>query len=169
MNDARRLLNLRKVVEDAQKKTREVHEARAEKAKAKPLVLKPTSPEPEKHPATSTDVFAWFVEGMAKLHGRKIVVCAWTIPQKTLAKKLLQAYGEELVHKAVDRFCSTWNEIVQGSRGRLTGAPTINLLWGMRERIFADIQIDKPAKMVKLDQRERGEYEKPKDAPVVGW
>lgn len=168
MNDLKRLVNLKRVVEDAQRKTSEAREQKVEK-RAEKLVLHPTEQKSEKKPANANDVFKWFVDGMAKLHGRKIVLCAWTIPQKTLAKRLLQAYGEDLTQRAVDYFCTSWNEIVQSSRGRLTGAPTVNLLWGMRERIFADIQIDKPSKVAKVDNRERGEYKKTRDAPIVGW
>jgi len=88
----------------------------------------------------STSVFYWFKDALLRLNGKQFIISPWTVKQKKLAKDLLKIYGAPLVKKAVDWFCDNWGEIVDKSRGRLRGAPSIGLLWSMREMVFGEVQ-----------------------------
>jgi len=88
----------------------------------------------------STDVQNWFREGIV-LH----VDSNTTIPPNNLwwggrerknAVMLLEAYDGELVRKAVLWLCEYWSEMVKSSGGRLSGLPTVGLLWVIRDRVF---------------------------------
>jgi len=98
----------------------------------------------------------------------------WTWAEKNCAERLLKRYGEETVEKTVKWFVANWQAKKDRSDGRLEGAPTVNLLWVSRERIFSDakegIKI-KPPRKRKTKKHMVGEYD---DAaanklPRVGW
>lgn len=143
MSGRKRLGALRRRAASVQDKTKqvkvEVTEKRA-KAKAKAPVVDFKKAVVKVKPINSLDVEQWFRDGIWELYGRKFIIPSWTVKQKTLAKRLLTAYGPELTQSAVAMLCSGWNDMKRKSRGRLSGAPTINLLWGMRERVYADVQ-----------------------------
>lgn len=106
----------------------------------------------------------WFRYGLSALFGQTFIVPKWTVKQKTLAKWMLEQYGPELTQAGVVYFCDNWNNLVRSSRGRLSGAPTVNLLWAMRERIFADVQSGKK----QVDPANKDEFRKD-DSPDSGW
>jgi len=124
--------------------------------------------EPERtRVVNSSDVWQWFEAHLKERHGDTFVVDGWTIPQKTLAKKLLKAYGEELVKKAVDYLFSIWDDMVKDSQGKLSGEPTINFLWATRERVLADVQTGRKRKRKR--HRDHGEYIGKTKTPRIGW
>jgi hypothetical protein len=93
-----------------------------------------------------------------------------------LARKLLDAYDGELVRKAIFYMCDNWEEMVKSSAGRLSGMPTIELLWSIRDRIFPDAErgvpytsyVNKEAKG--HPRRNADEYREPEDDAVGhGW
>lgn len=116
---------------------------------------------------SATHVEAWFRESLFDLYGRKFVIPKWTMKQKTLAKRLLEAYGGDLVREAVDHFFKTWDNMVANSKGKLTGAPTVSLLWGMRERVFADVQ--NKGRKAGVARKDTDEFREDGDSPDVGW
>lgn len=143
----------------------EVAERRAVTAAVAPLPVADrfelAADEPRKPKAS--DVERWLREGTAAIYGPKFIVPRWTVKQNALAKRLLDDYGAELVKKAVDHYCQTWQDRVKQSRGRITGAPTISLLWAMREVVFAEAQVGP-----KVEPRNTDEYRKD-DSPDSGW
>ncbi len=151
-------------------RTREVRveqEAKREERKAAapiavaPLVL---APEDARKAHTAADVERWLRDGTIALYGPKFVVPRWTVKQRTLAKNLLLAYGEDLVEKAVTHYCQSWIARVSKSRGRITGAPTISLLWAMREVVFAEVQVGP-----KVEPKNADEYRQDDGSPDSGW
>jgi hypothetical protein len=170
MGGRSRLSALRRKALEAKKRTdvaREDSKKKRESRKAKPLALQNQSSEPRKRRINSTDVERWFLSGIRSLYGDKFIIPKWSVKQRTLAKKLIDIYGPELVEKAVRYLCGNWDSIVEKSRGSLSGAPTVNLLWGMKERVFADVQA--PRKPGKGSRRDADEYSDEEDAPTVGW
>jgi hypothetical protein len=159
---------VRKVKEETQKTHTEVTEKRAKaKAKAKPAKPEGVVHELPKKPINSVDVEQWFRNGIWDLYGTKFIIPSWTVKQRTLAKKLLGVYGPSLTKKAVELLCSDWKKMVRNSRGRLSGAPTVNLLWGMRERIYADVQNEGIKDSVAPENSD--EYRESGDNNDVGW
>ena len=163
-----KLLALRKKAMESKARTEAVREdrvAKKAKRKAPPRVSEMTASQ-RRRKTNSTHVEAWFREGLFDLYGKRFVVPQWTIKQKKLAKSLLEIYGEALVNEAVAHFCKTWDNVVGNSNGRLSGSPTINLLWGMRERVFGDVQ----NKGRKIESRKNSdEFKGDSGAPDVGW
>ncbi len=141
MSERAKLNALRKLAKRQQGETKNVHvevtEKRAKK-KRKPLELTPTVPKVK--PINSTQVEEWFTEELRELYGVAFIIPRWTVPQKTLAKRLLNTYGPELVRQAVGYLAKHWKMMVKQSKGGLSGVPTVNLLWGMRERVFGEVQ-----------------------------
>lgn len=165
-----------KVAENTRQVRAEVEQKREER-KVEPFSRRPPAPvltlvpvEAEtarvapKRAVTAHAVEAWFKSGLVELFGPSFVVPKWTVKQKTLAKWLLEQYGPELTEKGVSYFFENWNGLVKSSRGRLSGAPTVNLLWAMRERIFADVQSGKK----QVDPANKDEFRKD-DSPDSGW
>lgn len=114
---------------------------------------------------------AWFKEELQLLFGCSFLVPNWTVPQHTLGQRLIKAYGMELCEKAVQYFCRNWEAIVSSSEGKFDGAPTVNLLWAMRERIFANVQAGKTTMAVykrRKNGRDADEF-KQSDVPKAGW
>jgi hypothetical protein len=137
----------------------------AQSISPEPLVLAAPLGGPE-IPANSTDVERWFRMGLSDLFGPKYIVPKWTVKQRKLAKDLLGIYGRELTKLAVEYYCSNWNEMVNQSRGRLSGAPTVNLFWSMRERLFAEVQ---NGKTVIVAPKNRDEFRSDDGSPESGW
>jgi len=88
---------------------------------------------------TSYHVQAWFREAITKRISWSVTLPSnekwWGGKQRTLAKKLLDAYGGELLKKAIFYLCDNWEEMIKTDTG-LSGVPTVELLWGGRDRIF---------------------------------
>ena len=166
------------MAENTQQVRAEVEAKREERKAQQPFTRRPPAPvltlvpdEPvESKPkrasksVTASAVEAWFKSGVSELFGPTFIVPKWTVKQKTLAKWLLEQYGPELTQAGVVYFCDNWNNLVKSSRGRLSGAPTVNLLWAMRERIFADVQSGKK----QVDPANKDEFRKD-DSPDSGW
>jgi hypothetical protein len=113
----------------------------------------------------ASSVERWFKEELSELFGADFIVPKWTVKQNTLAKRLLTDYGSDLTEAAVRQFCKGWRDLVKGSRGRISGSPTISLLWSMRERIYAEVQNGK--KMVLPVNSD--EYRDDDGSPDAGW
>lgn len=131
---------------------------------------------------TSTDVENWFREGIEDNYGATITLPPenrwWRPKEKSLAKKLLEEYGPELVKKAVLYLCENWEKMVEGSGGKLQGMPTIEFLWGARARIVPDAERGReykvsPAKPKLSDnnvlRHDAAEYSKKSRRIGVGW
>ena len=164
-----KLLALRKKALASKAKTEDARaerQAKKAKKKAPPRLSEMTPSQRRGKTVNSTHVEAWFREGVVGIYGRNFVIPKWTVKQRKLAKMLLETYGESLVKNAVVHFCKTWDTMVRDSRGRLSGAPTVNLLWGMRERVFADVQ-NKDRKIVA--RKDSDEFKGDEGAPDVGW
>jgi len=117
----------------------------------------------------SNHVYGWYKTVLLEKYGSDFIVAPWTVVQKKLAKDLLGVYGGDLVKKAVGFFVESWDAIVSGSNDRLSGFPTINLMFGMRERIFADVQQGKKPLKYK-DMSRISEYKGPADQDTgIGW
>lgn len=163
-----------KVAENTRQVRAEV-EVKREERKVEPFSRRPPAPvltlvpvEAEKvvrkRAVTASTVEDWFKGGLTVLFGPSFIVPKWTVKQKTLAKWLLDQYGAELTESGVSYFCENWQNFVKSSRGRLSGAPTVNLLWAMRERIFADVQSGNK----QVDPANKDEFRKD-DSPDSGW
>lgn len=90
------------------------------------------------------DVREWFREGIIKRLSWSVTLPAndkwWGGKQGLLSRKLLDAYDGELVKKAIFYLCDNWEDMVRDSGGRLSGLPTIELLWSIRDRIFPEAE-----------------------------
>ena len=118
------------------------------------------------HPVKASSVEQWFKEELKELYGADFIVPKWTVKQNTLAKRLLTDYGSDLTEAAVRQFCKGWRDLVKGSRGRISGSPTISLLWSMRERVFADVQNGKKSAALPVNS---DEYRADDGSPDEGW
>jgi len=136
----------------------------------KPPRVKPVAPV---RGPNSKDVEQWFREGIWALFGRKFLLPAWpaSCGQRSLSLKLLENYGPDLTKRTIMLFCQSWDRIVRESGGRLSGAPTVNLLWAMRERIFAEAQTQdrKPDAAPKSRGRDSDEFREDDSGPSLGW
>ena len=177
MTDRMRLAVLRDKVAKTKKKTEAAHATKLKKKAARKsipdfdLELTNGGQRPKKA-VNSTEVKLWFREGLEELYGGKLTIPPdkvwWTVKEKNVANRLLEAYGEELVKKTVAYFCEHWMKIVSRSRGRISGRPDIKLLWAMRERIFADAELGVVPEQGKKLSRDSDEYEEGK--PIgIGW
>lgn len=135
------------------------------------------------------NVQGWFKEGMLRNNPDWLVVrhddddrydqTWWCWREKSCAEKLLKHYGPKVVEKTVAWFCDNWQGLMDASDYRLTGAPTINLLWVSRERYFVDAKLGKKPKAPKKHKRNPsgkklhmvGEYnaESASKSPDFGW
>ncbi len=138
-------------------------ERKATQSVAQPLVLEPSAPKAK--PVTATQVEAWFKAGLQELYGPAFVVSRWTVKEKSLAKRLLEDYGSDLVEKAVKSYCQDWDKLVKRSRGRLNGAPTFGLFWAMRNEIFGSVQVGKR----QVAAKNSDEYTDDDGSPDAGW
>jgi len=132
-------------------------------------------------------VLGWFHDGMERNNPDWLVVDkgkgseeeeeSWVWRQRDCANRLLKRYGAEVVKETVAWFCDNWQALKDASDGRLTGSPSINLLWASRERYFADAKAGvKPMKPKKRRPRKKrkhmvGEYdaESASKSPDAGW
>ena len=99
----------------------------------------------------------------------------WVWGEKNCAERLLKHYGAEVVEKTVAWFCDNWQAMIDASDGRLSGAPSVKLLWVSRDRIFADAELGiSPAKPKRRANKKRhmvGEYDAKSASkrPRIGW
>lgn len=158
----------RKRAEDGRKRKDQKRADKAAASEGKPPREKPKAP--QKKP-NSKDVEQWFREGIWAMFGRKFVIPPWPANsnQRGLALKLLEDYGVRLTKDAVMLFCQTWDRRVRDSGGRLTGRPTINLLWGMREQIFGEVQTKDRKPEASATGKDSDEYREREGRPRIGW
>jgi hypothetical protein len=130
------------------------------------------------------DIHKCFSENLKKKYGNDFKVPSLSGHHNKLAINLIKSYGLECVLKAVKLFCDEWDIIVENSNGRLSGVPNIGILWSMRDRVFANVQLGKSFSNVSKLSNHREPENKPKtrasnrknfdeyvptDAPVSGW
>ncbi len=170
MSGKKRLLALRQKVKKANQRTLEVREeVRIRRAGRQRRQVDPSEgTERPKRPANSTTVYGWLKGELKAKYGQGFIIPDWSIKQKTLAKKILNTYGEDLTKEAVEHFVLNWDGYVEGSRGRLKGVPNINLFYGMREMIFGEVQTKHIEKKKAKDSDEHSD-ESAENAPSVGW
>jgi len=126
---------------------------------------------------TSKHVQGWFREAITKRISWSVTLPSsqvwWGVKQRVLAKKLLEAYGGELVKKAIFYLCDNWEEMVKSRQGGLTGIPTVELLWGGRDRIFPMAERGLPfvaSRSVSQVRSDSDEYKQPEDEAFGhGW
>lgn len=121
-----------------------------------------------------TRVEVLFGELLRERYGEDFIVADWTVKQRVLVKQMFTQYGAQLTVKAVRYFHEEWDYITLSSKGRIGGTPTLNLLWGMREQVFADVQTGVMSFREKLSSSPamKDEYKAPggdDSSPKVGW
>lgn len=154
MNGRLRLGRLRGVAKASRERTEQVRQEKAAKK--------------AKRETNSYTVEEWFLKATRDKYGAGYVVARWTGKERTLAKGLLTEYGDALVADAVKYLFAEWDGMVAKSKGGLTGVPTINLLWGMRARVFGDVQLRKMGKQPPK-RRDSDEFNGSGGAPEIGW
>jgi hypothetical protein len=128
----------------------------------------------------SVQVEDWFRDGLKLLYGGKLELPQrgkwWTVGERRNAKRLLDMYGEDLVHKAVLHLCATWTQRVEASEGRLAGIPSIGYLVVAKNTVFAEAQgltavpQRVKAKGSKRKQSKDSDEYRPPETPIdVGW
>ena len=126
----------------------------------------------------------WFIEGILRNNKDWLVVqpddkwnnktqTLWAWAEKNCAERLLKHYGEEIVRKTVLWFCDNWQGIKDQSRGKFGGAPSVKLLWTVRDRYFVEAKEGKVYELLKRRKIKKkrhmvGEYAD-SDMPRVGW
>lgn len=178
------IVKLARLMKESERKSKEKRiEVQAKRSKKKRdelsvdrnrLPVFDSSGQSEKTIVTSNTVRDWFRDGILRNYGSKVTdpngAMNWGTRGKegALAKKMLELYGPEMLKKGVDYICDYWNILCYNSNSKLTGIPTIGLLWGMRARVFSDIEQGiVPKKKVKRHMV--GEYVERPEVPKVGW
>ena len=107
------------------------------------LVLKPAKAKPKKkkQPALTVGLEELFKTKVKAVYSQDVISKRWGVKERTLAKKLVNTYGRELVVEVFNTFIDSWPQMVSQSRGRLYGLPTINFLWSCQDRFFGQAQI----------------------------
>jgi len=166
------LLHTAEKAREATAKARDRSEKRRTAKKPAPSFDNLCDPDDGQTPSdvlNSTQVQGWFRDSLLEKFGDAFIVAPWTRQQQKLAKDLLGIYGGELVRKAVGFFVESWDAMVEGSNGRLSGVPSINLLYVMRGRIFGDVQTGKKPPR-KNDRRRVSEHRGPREkGRGIGW
>lgn len=100
----------------------------------------------------------------------------WTWKEKNCAQRLLKHYGSDVLNRTIKWFVENWQAMKDRSEGKLTGSPTVTLLWVSRERIFADAEAGFPIRPPKKTSSKRkrhmnSEYdeESARKMPGIGW
>tara|TARA_Y100000310_G_C20606440_1_gene775725 strand:- start:453 stop:986 length:534 start_codon:yes stop_codon:yes gene_type:complete len=101
---------------------------------------KPTA---KKTPAITAGLEPLMKTKIKEIYG-EVRMKSWGVKERTLAKKMILNYGRELTEEVIKTFVDSWPEMVNTSRGRLRGLPTINFLWSAQDRFFGEAQITHP-------------------------
>lgn len=183
---ADKLKGLKQALDQSKIKTAQsIAQAEAKREAKKPVkpvkAEKPEKPETEaKGPKNDmrlergamNKVESLFCQLLRDRYGAEFVVAAWTVKQRVLVKNMFRQYGFAMTLQAVEYYHAEWDYITLSSRGRISGTPTVNLLWGMREQIFSDIQTGAKSFRDKLSNHSarRDEYRDGDGTePKVGW
>ena len=167
-------LRIKAVQEKSQKTIIEVKQKR-EKAKKKNIPNFGITLQTKKNVVNTNSVRDWFSDGIERNWGNEVTNPFENKEWKTrgkegaLAKKLLSKYGAEMTKKGVDYLCDNWQIICDNSGGKLTGLPTVGLLWAMRDRIFSDIERGIAPQPAKTKRHMSGEFIGHGDMPKIGW
>lgn len=167
----------------SKEKGEEVREKRAKKRI--PSFVDTNCGQNKKDVLNSNTVRDWFKTGIERNYGEKIqnpfggIKWVTNGKQGMLAKKMLSEYHADTVKKSIDYMCDNWEVIITNSQGRISGLPTIELLWGMRAQIFADAElgripviVDRSKKKVAGKKKHMvGEFDPDSliGAPDIGW
>lgn len=93
-------------------------------------------------PASPDTVRKWWESAWRAHWGTDVVVPDWGGSAWRTAAQLLDAEGSEGARRLVEAFVSGWDAAREASGGRLTGAPSIGLLWVMRRDLAAALEHD---------------------------
>ena len=119
-----------------------------------------------KKPGLTVALEDWFKTQVYLVYGQDIITKKWGVKERTLAKKLVEAYGKDLTESVIKSFIEQWPQMVVQSRGRLYGLPTINFLWSTQDRFFGQAQIpNQPA----VSPSRLDEYREEEDEEEDGW
>lgn len=179
------LLKIKEKIEESKKTTLEARNKKNKKKKNKKDIVKDRTdteysgiPDFDKdfncgqsnsNVIKSSQVEKWFNKGIDFRTGLSVTHGKWGGKQFTLAKRMLDTYGAELVENAINYMCDNWSKMVEDSGGKLSGIPTVELLWSIRNRIFPDVEkgipykSSKKRKYNKKVKDNRGEYKDPSD------
>jgi hypothetical protein len=92
----------------------------------------------------------------------------WSASEAGVVTKLLKAYEAELVMKVCERVIVDWEECAK--RWNLDGVPTIKLVWGFRETLFAEVAEGKAAGGQKSESMRADEFAADGEAlDTTGW
>lgn len=93
----------------------------------------------------------------------------WGWKEKNCSERLLKLCGVENTKKIVEWYCENWQTIKDNSNGRVTGSPSVCLLWVCRDRFISDAVAG--LKLVKIEKKHTvGEYDADTARkPTVGW
>lgn len=170
-----RILKIRQARENARAKTAKAHDRKRDKqarrsARSDDVRSDYARQKDELGIVNSSDVFEWFREQIEDEYGRSMIVQEWTVAQRSLAKKLLEVYGPDIVKRAVGWLFDNWVKIQRSSHGSIGGRPTINLLWGYRETAFAEVQMSVSKRTdPRRDPKNSDEYRDVPGRPKIGW
>ena len=164
MSGRKKLSLLRAKVKGSLEKTQQVKVEVAEKRQQRPSRKKQLP-----SPTNSKTVERWFREEIQALYGRRFLVAAWAVKERTLAKKVLAEYGEDLAEKGVRHFCKIWPDMVKKSRGRLRGQPTMGFLYAARHSIFSEVQLIELNGTAETEDPVDSDEYRESDDPALGW
>lgn len=166
MSARKKLSALRRKAKASIQKTQETKVEVSRKRSARPKVKAPSRDVAPQ--INSKTVERWFQEEIRELYGPRLLVSAWAVKERTLAKKMLKEYGEDLAEKGVRHFCQVWPDMVGKSKGRLRGQPTMAFLWAARHTIFSEVQLLELGQNAGASPSGSDEF-KSNDDPVEGW
>ena len=111
------------------------------------LVLEPPPPHKPKRvrkpraPAPTVVLENKMIDAIKATFGDGVITKKWSVKERALAKRLLDAYSLEMTEQVIEQFVSEWPNMMRQSRGRLYGLPTINFLWATQDRFFGAAQL----------------------------
>ncbi len=120
---------------------------------------------------TVRDVERWFTDQTREVFGEGMTVPQWRLKEKKLAKLMLDEFGAAMLEGVVVWLFRNWDGLVERSRGRLLGIPTIELLWSRRTTYISQLQKEQMAYRPDPLQSSRNadEFMDPEGTPDVGW
>lgn len=144
----RGLARLRQLVRESTQESADAH-VRAQQRKAErcaaPPVAPPAPPDvpdfdcvgarPERAP-TAADVEQWWHAAVAAAFDGRVKQGAWTIADRTNAKKALNQYGADVVQRGIVDVVAGWEQREAVRAGRMAPVPTWGLIYVMREAVF---------------------------------
>lgn len=163
----RRQLRGNQVAIDARNKQMEARKERREH-RLEPVTVAPLPvPTPTEGKFGSTELWRFWRMSVASIMKRpEAEIGAWTVKQKSQARKLLETYDRKVVCDLVVWLASNWKAVCEMYKIRGAEVPTIGLTLGYRESFVAAMSkpLPKQGKLI-------GEYDPVSAAgdPVLGW